>query len=169
MQVAAQNYFELIVEPTCCEYFERPWDFRLGVLSIIVTSHMVDYWVMEGYEGTSSMNDMRAAIDQGRELLTHLHPGLQALRDAADAAKHGKLATLKATRQITSADQIQVTPGLFHAPFGQGVFAEAMDIYFDNPNGKRVSVRELVTGALKFWRKELGIDHSTSDTCRSDQ
>lgn len=51
MRVEAQNYFALIVEPTCSEHLERPWEFRRGTLSLIVTSHMVDYWVLGSYTG----------------------------------------------------------------------------------------------------------------------
>ncbi|WP_329847214.1 hypothetical protein [Stenotrophomonas sepilia] len=158
MLVEAENYFALIVEPTCAEYFERPWDFRRGILSLIVTSHMVDYWVMDNYAGSQSRKAMGDAVSHGRLALTGLHPDLQLLADAADAAKHGRLASLQnRTRQISGADQLQSTPGIFNAPFGQGVFAEAMEIYFDSPEGRRVSIRRLLTQTLDFWRGQLGI------------
>lgn len=158
MLVEAQNYFALIVEPTCFEYFERPWEFRRGILSLIVTSHMVDYWVMGSYAGGLSRKEMGEAVSHGRLALIGLHPDLQLLTDAADAAKHGRLASLQnRTRQISGADQLQATPGIFNAPFGQGVFAEAVEIYFDSPDGRRVNMRGLLTQALAFWRGQLGI------------
>ncbi len=158
MRVEAQNYFALIVEPTCAEYFERPWEFRRAILSLIVTSHMVDYWVMGKYVGSQSRKAMGDAVGQGREALSALYPDLQLLTDAADAAKHGRLASIqKRARQIDGADQLKATPGLFNAPFGQGVFAEAVDIYFESPDGRHVSMRGLLTQALAFWRGQLGI------------
>jgi hypothetical protein len=158
MRVEAQNYFALIVEPTCSEYLERPWEFRRGILSLIVTSHMVDYWVMGNYTGSQSRKAMGDAVSQGREALSALHPDLQLLTDAADAAKHGKLASIPSrVRQIYGADHLKLTPGLFNAPFGQGVFAEAVEIYFESPDGRHVSMRELLTQALAFWRGQLGM------------
>jgi len=119
---------------------------------------MVDYWVMGSYTGGSSRKDMTEAVSQGREALSALHPDLQLLTDAADAAKHGRLASIQTrARQIDGADQLKATPGLFNAPFGQGVFAEAVDIYFESPDGRHVSLRGLLTQALAFWRGQLGI------------
>lgn len=158
MWVEAQNYFALIVEPTCTEYFERPWEFRRGILSLIVTSHMVDYWVMGSYAGGSSRKSMTDAVSQSRDALTVLYPDMQLLADVADAAKHGRLASIQSrVRQIDRADHLKVTPGMFNAPFGQGVFAEAVEIYFDSPDGRHVSLRGLLTQALAFWRGQLGI------------
>ncbi|ENE2730152.1 TPA: hypothetical protein ACKP89_002569 [Stenotrophomonas maltophilia] len=101
---------------------------------------------------------MTEAVSQGREALSALYPDLQLLTDAADAAKHGRLASIQSrVRQIDRADQLKVTPSLFNAPFGQGVFAEAVEIYFESPDGRHVSMRGLLTQALDFWRGQLGI------------
>ncbi|WP_157768413.1 hypothetical protein [Xanthomonas citri] len=101
---------------------------------------------------------MTDAVSQSRDALTVLYPDLQLLADVADAAKHGRLASIQSrVRQIDRADQLKVTPGMFNAPFGQGVFAEAVEIYFDSPDGRHVSLRGLLTQALAFWRGQLGI------------
>jgi hypothetical protein len=157
MLVEAKSYFTLIVEPTCAEYFNRPWDFRLGVLSLIVTSHMVDYWTMGSYKGHPSRKEMGDAVSQRRIELTIEHPDLALLTDAADAAKHGRLASIQSRpRHIERVDQLQATPGIFNAPLGQGVFAEAVEIYFDAPDGRRVNLRRLLAEVVEFWRGQLG-------------
>jgi len=60
-------------------------------------------------------------------------------------------------RQISGADQLKSPPGIFNATFCQGVFAEAVDIYFDAPDGRRVSLRRLLKETLEFWRGQLKI------------
>lgn len=60
---------------------------------------------------------MTEAVSQGREALSALFPDLQLLADAADAAKHGRLASIQSrVRQIDRADQLKMSPGLFNAP-----------------------------------------------------
>jgi hypothetical protein len=84
----------------------------------------------------SSALDEQAAIDG---LVGHTHnvvvrttefPDLEKITDAADAAKHGRLASLVARpRHVERIDQLKVSPSLFTVPFGRGVFAEAADVF----------------------------------------
>ncbi|MET4727668.1 hypothetical protein ABIE09_001472 [Lysobacter enzymogenes] len=162
MRVEAQNYFELVVEPAYQDFEAQPWRFHLAVLALVATHHMVDYWFAEQYQGTSSRNEMADALNSVRSRLVSEYPDLEVLADAADATKHGRLGSIrKRSRHIDRADQLQAAKSLFHAPFGQGVFAEAMDLYFYHGDGSKVAVRQLLRGVLEFWRTKLHGPHAS--------
>lgn len=154
MQVKAKNYFDLIVQPTCDSYFSSPWDIRQAVLSLISIHHMVDYWAMESYTGSTQLNDMRNALNASRDSLLKEYPDLGPLGDAADSIKHGRLAKNR-VRHIGASDELKATPGLFNAPFGQGGFASATGVFFDTADGRRMWVQPLLTNTLDFWRGKL--------------
>lgn len=154
MQVEAQNYFDLIVQPTCESYFTSPWDFRLAALSMIVAHHMVDYWAMGSYTGAAIRRGMQSALDASRVALVKEYPDLAPLGDAADSMKHGRLAQNR-VRFIGASDELRTTPGLFNAPFGQGQFAGATSVYFDTTDGRRVWVKPLLINTVDFWRSKL--------------
>lgn len=156
MRVEAQNYFELVVEPAHNDFEAQPWRFHLAVLALVATHHMVDYWFAERYQGGPSRSEMADALNSMRSDLVSEHPDLEVLADAADAAKHGRLGAIKKrSRHIDGADQLQLTKSIFQAPFGQGVFAEATDIYFYLDDDRRVAVRQLLRRSLEFWRAKL--------------
>lgn len=156
MRVEARSYFDMVVQPACSDFLAKPWLFHLGVLALVATHHMVDYWFVEEYQGPVCRKAMAEGMKSVRAGLVSEHPDLEVLADAADAAKHGRLGAIKArSRHLDGVDQLRVTPSLFNAPFGQGVFAEAVDIYFDSADGRRVGVRGLIKSALEFWRCKL--------------
>ena len=156
MRVEASNYFELIVEPTYADYLARPWDFRLAILAIVVMSHMIDYFVMGSYDGESTRRAMGIAVADARRRLIAECPDLEKVADAADAAKHGRLADLLGRpRHVQSVNQLQVTPSLFSAPWGQGVFAEAADVYVRSGTGSPFSARAHLASAADYWRGKL--------------
>ncbi len=73
------------------------------------------------------------------------------LRDLAKAQKHavltqGNVQNLKVGR----ADQVTGTPGIFHAPFGTGVFQEAQVITVELNDGSKRNVLSVVEGAINF-------------------
>lgn len=156
MKLEAKNYFDLIVRPTYQEYENEPWSFRRAMLAIVTTAHMVDYWVMAGYNAPATRVKMGEAIKSGRALLYHEHPELEKINDVADALKHGRLAELQnRCRDLQNVEQLRMSKSFFTAPFGQGVFAEAIDVYLKMGGEVRFSARANLRDAIAFWTQKL--------------
>ncbi|MEW5903364.1 MAG: hypothetical protein AB1722_03345 [Pseudomonadota bacterium] len=130
MASEAANFFAFTVKPTVSEFLANPRDIRRGRLAAIVLYHMADYLALEGYAG-HERKEMDERLNAVREKLTAQCPDFSLIRDIADATKHAKLSAPKKapSRQLSSSQQLTRTPGLFQAPFGQGVFAEAAIVF----------------------------------------
>ncbi|MGH7055924.1 MAG: hypothetical protein ACREFA_19160, partial [Stellaceae bacterium] len=132
MTTSALDFFISTVKPTVSEFLNDPYDIRLGRLAAIVLNHMADYWCWYLYNNDEKLADTRNG-------LTIRCPDFAVIRDIADASKHHKLK--RGTKQLTSSEQITRPPGLFQAPFGIGVFAEASKVIFRLDNGTEVTAR----------------------------
>ena len=147
----AADFFVSTVSPTVNEFLSTERDIRRGRLSAIVLYHMADYWNVEN--GGS------------REKLTQLHkalidecPDFVLIRDVADATKHAELRQQNAIPRTLSSSQ-QVTPaapGLFEAPFGVGVFAEASKVMLKLDDGNWRNLAPAVRSVLAMWEKSIG-------------
>lgn len=128
----SKEFFTLIVEPTVSEFAEHPQDLRRGLLATIILNHMVDHLAQDGQLATDrrTMDDRVRA--KRKEILGDC-PEFQLVWDVADATKHAKLSAKH--RSVSSSDQFASSPGIFNAPFGQGVFAEAAIVFVTLENG----------------------------------
>ncbi len=130
MTSEAAEFFNWVVKPTVSEFLSSPQDIRRGRLAAIVLNHMADYLALNGYEG-HKRSEMDRLVKAVREKLTARCPDFSLIRDIADATKHAKLSTPEKgpPRDMTSSQQITGSPGIFQAPFGESVFAEAAVVF----------------------------------------
>lgn len=77
---------------------------------------------------------MNTRVKFKRDEILRECPEFQFIWDIADTTKHAKLTT-RNHREVSSSSLLSVTPGLFQAPFGEGVFAEAVVIFAIIENG----------------------------------
>ena len=130
MTSEAADFFASTVKPTVSEFLANTRDTRRGRLAAIVLYHMVDYLALDGYTG-HERKEMDKRVNAVREKLLAQCPDFSLIRDIADATKHAKLSAPKkaAPRKVSLSQQITSSPGLFHVPFGKGVFAEAAIVF----------------------------------------
>ncbi len=152
MPASASHFFASMVEPTVAEFVANPLDIRRGRLTALVLHHMVDHFALDGYVG----NDTRKRIDDVRTGLRTAWPDLPFIEDVADATKHARLDIRKSNpRYLSSSEQLSVTPGLFQAPFGEGVFSEAAIVFATLDNGSSKALLPAVCSVLAAWKTKL--------------
>ena len=108
---------------------------------------------------------LNEAINQtpDNDTLSKLHKTLindcasfQIIRDVADAAKHAQLRKQKTIpRTISTSGQISRPPGIFDAPFGSGVFAEASIIVVAHDDGRVSELNPAIEVVLEMWQKTI--------------
>ncbi len=150
---ALNDYFENIVKPTVDEYLS--WtgrcDIRRAKLAAIVLEHMIDYYDLE-YSNKEITKDDRIRKREIREKIEQQCPSYSIVRSVADATKH-RLIERENEKNIKGVEQVKYSPGFFEAPFGEGCFAEAIEVCLEKDNGDRVSVEKPIRELLKFWGK----------------
>lgn len=109
---------------------------------------MADYWCWYLYNSDKKLNDLQKHLQT-------ICPDFAVIRDVADASKHHKLT--RPTKQLTSSEQITRPPGLFEAPFGEGVFAEAANVIFKLDNGTERLLEDAVRSVLSMWETILAL------------
>ncbi|MFZ2265997.1 MAG: hypothetical protein WAV95_00310 [Azonexus sp.] len=127
----AADFFASTVKPTVDEFFYDPRDVRRGRLAALVLYHMAEHLALDGHTGRDK-KEMDRKGDAIREKLKAQCPDFSLIGDIADATKHAKLfVRTKAPREVSSSQQITASPGpgLFQAPFGEGLFAEALFVF----------------------------------------
>jgi hypothetical protein len=152
---SAADFFTSTVKPTVSEFLTNVRDIRRGRLAAIVLYHMADYIALEGYTGQDRkiMNDR---LDTLRKELIAKYPDFSLIRDIADASKHAQLSIpKKAARELSSSSQLTGSPGLFHAPFGQGVFAQAQIVFAILDNGTHKPLEPAIRSILTMWEEKL--------------
>ena len=167
---ALEDYFNNTVKPTVEEFNLDKSNLRRARVAAIVVFHICDYAkklrfkpyieVMEGKEGALGK------ILGGRIGFMH-----ELIRLSANATKHYQLDNKKG--YIQKAEQIKNndSPGLFCAPFGDGVFDEANHVFIEiqsNPNieikdlnNKTISISIALNEVTKWW--EDAIYHTASE------
>jgi hypothetical protein len=116
---------------------------------------MADYLALEGYIG-QDRKVMRERLDNLHEELTAECPEFSLIRDIADASKHAQLSVpKKSVREVSSSKQIQSSPGLFQAPFGEGVFAEAAIVFVVLDNGTHKPLEPAIRSVMAMWEAKL--------------
>lgn len=158
MPSTAKTFFSLMVEPTVAEFIQFPFDIRRGLLAAMVLNHMVDHIALEGCTSTDRLH-MNILLKTTRDSMLKNCPEFQFVQDVADATKHSKLFVSKkvgsAPRGVSSSSQISSTPGLFQAPFGEGVFAEAVVVFANMKDGSSKPLLPAVQTVLAAWKGEL--------------
>lgn len=143
MPADSKEYFSLMVEPTVREFLDAPQNFRRGLLAVLVLNHMVDHLAQEN-EAAADRTTMNGRVrEKRREILNECHE-FQFIWDIADSIKHAKL-TAKNSRQVSTSAQLTSSPGLFQAPFGKGVFFEAVELFAVLENGKEKPLLPAIT------------------------
>ena len=146
------DFLAHIVEPTVAEFEEAPYDIRRGRLAAIVLYHLTDHFALDGFT-SRDRKLMNIEIEAVRARVQAKCPEFLLVRDVADASKHAKLAlSRKEPRQLSSAEQLSATPGLFEAPFGEGVFAEAAEVLATLDDGTTLPLLPAVRSVLAAWK-----------------
>lgn len=156
MASEAANFFTWIVRPTVSEFLANPRDIRRGRLAAIVLNHMVDYLALDEYVG-SERGEMDSRVRIVREKLTAKCPDFSLIRDIADVTKHAKLSTPKKgpPRDLSASQQITRSPGIFGAPFGEGVFAEAVIVFATLNDGTVKPLEPAVHSVMAALKEQL--------------
>jgi len=109
--------------------------------------HMAGYWEVE-HNPNPTHDTLRALI----EGLINNCPEFLFVRDVANASKHNRLTTNpKPPRRLSSSDDVRRTPGLFEAPFGEGVFNEAVEVIVTLDDGTSRPLAPIVRAVLSMW------------------
>jgi hypothetical protein len=144
----ARDYFTTIVRPTADEFLSNVGDIRRGFLAAIVLYHLVDYWDLEN-------NPTKHSLEAMRQSLVKLCPDFALIRDVADASKHAQLTRREPPLKLSSSEQITQTPGLFRAPFGFGVFSQAVEVLVKLNDETSRPLAGIVRAVLSMWEGQL--------------
>jgi len=150
MTSSAKDFFYLMVQPTVHEFISEPCSLRRGLLAALVLNHMADHVAQEGQPiaDRSTMNNRVKAVN---DKIRGACPEAEIIKDIADVAKHAKLSFSKNQRSVSELNNISGTPGLFNAPFGEGGFLEAVEIYVTLSTGSSKPLLPLVNAAYEAW------------------
>ena len=152
MRPNASTFLSHTVEPTVLEFVNVPYDIRRGRLAAIVLYHMADHFALDGF-ASRERKLMDREIEAARESVRSKSPEFALIRDVADASKHAKLALSRnAPRQLSTSEQVSATPGLFQAPFGVGVFAEASQVLVTLDDGTVLPLLPAVCAVMAAWK-----------------
>lgn len=155
MPTTAKDFFGLMVEPTVTEFTKSPYDLRRGLLAALVLHHMVDYLAVENATSTDRKS-LKDLLHSKRKHIIEKCPEFEFIRDVADATKHCKLSTdPKKPRDVPSSSQLSGTPGMFEAPFGEGVFAEAAEVYVVMKDNSNKLLLPAITTLFDTLRSEI--------------
>lgn len=78
------------------------------------------------------------------------------IRDIADASKHAELQIAKnIPRELSSSEQITRSPGLFEAPFGEGVFSEAVIVFALMDDGGKKPIAPAIRSVKEMWENKI--------------
>ncbi len=149
----SKEYFSLMVEPTVNEFISAPHDLRRGLLAALVLNHMVDHLAQEN-ELATDRSKMNERVKAKRDDILSACNEFQFIWDIADSIKHAKLST-RNTREVSSSSQITGSAGLFQAPFGEGVFSEAVEIYAVVGNGLEKPLLPAVKVVFETLRSKM--------------
>ena len=151
----ATDFWNSTVKPTVDEFVSAPTSLRHGRLAAIVLHQMVDYWALEGHQ-SGSRSALQELIDGTRARLEVGCPDLRFVGDVADATKHAVLAG-KTPRTVQTSTQVSKPPGLFQAPWGEAVFAEASYVEVTLADGTRRLLVDAIKSVAAMWEAELSV------------
>ena len=140
----AADFLASTVKPTVDEFLASPHDVRRARLAAIVLYHMADYVALESNTPLKEVCSRATASCSDFPLV----------RDVANATKHAKLVAKKKAA-LSSSSQVGASPGLFQAPFGEGVFAEAVEVLFTLDSGERRPLLPVLCSVLQMWQRKL--------------
>jgi len=158
MLSTAKEFLQLVVEPTVREFIDAPHDIRRGLLAALVLNHLTDHVAMENCHSTDR-KVMDVDLNKIRNKMREACQDFQFIQDVADATKHAKLSVSKKpdapVRDVRSFEQLSSTPGLFDAPFGEGVFAEGVVVFATLPDGSTKPLLPAIKSILNAWNSTL--------------
>lgn len=158
MLSSAQKFLTLMVEPTVNDFINSPHDIRRGLLAALVLNHLTDHVAMENCHSTDR-SQMNSALDRVREDMHASCSDFKFIQDVADATKHAKLSVPKnpniPVRELLKSEQLSSTPGLFDAPFGEGVFLESVIVYATLNDGSTKPLLPAIESVLNTWKSKL--------------
>jgi hypothetical protein len=158
MAKSARTFYLLAVKPACDDFLANPLSVRCAMFAAIALHHLADYRALENYVGPDNHNAMKRAVKEVRDSLVARCPDLALIGDIADAAKHSRLTTPNGgARLVQDIEKIDVTPGIFGAPFPRGVFGEAACLYVELADGIRRPFAEILQNALLLLQAELDL------------
>jgi hypothetical protein len=142
-----KNFFNSTVIPTVNEFFNHEYDIRRARIAAIVLYHVADYWFDENKKNYKKLGELhKYLIEECSDFLL--------IRDLADASKHAKLDVQKnIPRKLSSSDQVSRSPGLFDAPFGEGLFSEAVTVFAIMDDGDKKQVSPAIKSVQEMWEK----------------
>lgn len=150
---AAIDYFQNEVLPTVSEFLEDKTDLRRGRIAAIILYHMNDY------AKESGMGKPCEALVGRAKLM------FEVVRAAANASKHYNLNHPKSPHIASNAEQIisEDNPGMFTAPFGTGVYAEANEVHLLLDEEKRsqydgvksINLADAILAMRDFWSHQF--------------
>ena len=146
----SKEYFSLMVEPTVREFINSPNDLRRGLLAVLVLNHMVDHLAQEN-EAAADRKTMNARVKAKRNEIIDECYEFQFIWDIADSIKHAKL-TSNNPREVSSSSQLSGSAGIFQAPLGESVFAEAVEIFAVVDNGLEKPLLPVVIAVFEKLR-----------------
>lgn len=140
-----RDYFEHTVKPTVNEYLAQHGcaDIRKSRLAAIVIEHIIDYYAL-AYQKT------KEAV---RSEISTACPSYPIVRSAADATKHRSLHRKGA--EIKESKQVICPPRLFDAPFEEGCFMEAIEIYVLKDSGEKISLEKSIKEVMSAWEEKI--------------
>jgi hypothetical protein len=144
VRISPKVFFKAFVLPTVEEFRREPLSERRAFLAAIVVNHLADY---------AAAHENVELIDLVRRLGNP--PVLHVVRDVADAAKHSVLR--KDDRTVKDSGQIERlhSPGIFQAPLGQGVFAEANAVCVHRIGHPPTQLLPALDAAVDIWTAYL--------------
>ena len=139
-----------IAEESLLAAKEEPASIRLALSAVALTDMVAAHLFWSDLSQHRRQFGLTEAEDDThfRGKLAECDDDFKLLRDIAKAQKHVRLT--RGTPLVDRADRVQPTSTLFCAPFGTGVFGEAVEVIVTTNSGRAQSVNSVVENALRF-------------------
>jgi len=142
LRTNATDFFDGVVAPTVAEFFSDEGNLRRARLAAIVLYHMADYWSFETLKTEKKPKFDDALIAECYEF--------RLIRDVANASKHAQIH--RNDPQLKTSQQVSGPSGIFFAPFGEGVFGEAAEVFLRLDDGTVRPISPLIRSVTEFWK-----------------
>jgi hypothetical protein len=150
------NFFTFTVKPTVDEFLNDLGNVRRGRLACIVLYHVADYWALGAHDKDFPIASLHKEITTLHKELILECPEFNLVRDVADASKHAQLSKQMAIPRVLSlSEQVTSSPGIFHAPFGEGVFSGASIVMVTLDDRTTHPLPDAVRSVLSMWERKV--------------
>lgn len=142
-KASAIKFYREIVKPTVDDFLHDKTNIRKGFLAAIVINHIKDYL----YDDYHKRN-VKSAVNT---MLYAECSCLGVVSDICNAAKHhvlnNKNSAIKSSEQVLQSD----VPSLFEAPFGEGGFSEASEVFIILDNAISYHLPTIIDSSVTYW------------------